>query len=267
MRRHFLFLFSASLILSPLDVKALYNGNPSFPMMPEEGAFIAKDKWLGFKIGYQFDCVYDRKLHMEGHGHEDSRKKVRKYESLSNLGVFTLNFNQRVELFSAFGSLSCKISQAPYSGTEVDYHSATNFVWQVGGRAILAYWGDLQFAIDAAFESSSSPLSSLQVNSESYSKRSSEIGYDQWQIGVGISYRLHWFVPYLGVNYSDFRSRIEHLNSLEFLFPEKHVTFKESYTTGLFMGFGLVSNRAFNVNFEARLLNENAISVSADFKF
>jgi hypothetical protein len=251
----------------PVSLWAMDNGNPSFPMMPEEGMFISKEKWFSFKTGYEFDRVFDRKLHMVGQGLKHSREKVQKYDSLSNLGVLTLTFNERVELFTKLGAMSCKLSQTPYSDTRVSYHTNTDFVWGVGGRAILAYWGELQLGIDAAYMQSDLSLSRIEVNGKSYPKRKAEMDYREWQIGLGVSYRLHWFIPYFGVDYSDQRSRIEHLNSLKFLFPEGHVTFKESYGTGLFMGFGLAPDRVFNLNVEVRVINENAVSVSADLKF
>lgn len=256
-----------NLLFLPIGVSALYNGNPSFPMMPEEGIFIAKEKWLGVKVGYEFDRVYDRKLQMEGRELENQRKKVQKYESLSNFGVVTLNFNQRAEFFSTLGAMSCKISQTPYSDTRVTYHTHSHFTWGIGGRAILAYWGDLQVSVNAAYVQADLPLSSLEVNGKSYPKRHLEIDFRQWQVGAGISYRVNWFIPYIGVDYSDFRARVEHLRALKSLFPKKHVTFKEKYATGLYMGFGLCPDRAFNLNLEVRVINENAVSLSADLKF
>ena len=256
------------LVLFPIGVYALYNGNPSFPMMPEEGMFISKEKWFGIKAGYEFDNVYVRKLHMEGDtGMDHSSKKVPKYDSLSNFGVVTLNFNQRVELFTTLGAMSCKLSQTPYPDTRVSYHTHTHFTWGIGGRAILAYWGNLQVSINAAYMQADLPLSSLEVNGKSYPKRHLKMDFREWQVGAGASYRVGWFIPYIGVDYSDYRSRIEDLRVLKFLFPKKHVTFKEKYATGMYMGFGLCPDRVFNLNLEVRVINENAVSVSADLKF
>ena len=256
-----------SLLLLPLHLVALYNGNPSLPMMPESGAFISKDYWIGVKAGYAFDYVYDRQLHMTGKTPDHSHRKVQKYNSVSNFGVVTLNFNDRVEAFGLLGSMSAELSQHLFENVKVSYDTQTHFAWGAGGRAILAYWGDLQFAINASYVRSDLPLSSLKVNGRSYAKKQAELDFQEWQVGIGASYRCRWFIPYLGVDYSDFRSRIEHLNTIKFLFPKKHVTFKETYPMGLFFGFGLSPARAFNVNVEARLINENAVSVSADFKF
>lgn len=255
------------LLLMPLSAIALYNGNPSLPMMPEEGLFISKEHWLGLKAGYEFNRVYDRKLHMEGQHLEHCTKKVQKYESLSNFGLVTLNFNDRAELFGSLGSLSSEISHHPFSDTKISYHSGTNFAWGVGGRAILAYWGDLQLSVNAEYVKSHPGLSSLKVNGKSYPTRHAEIDYCEWQVGIGVSYRFNWFVPYIGVDYADFRERIEHLDSIKFLIPSKHVTFKDTYPCGLFLGFGLAAQKAFQLNAEVRFINENAVSLSADFKF
>ena len=264
------FLFRSiykSLALLPLSLSALYNGNPSLPMMPEDGMFIAREDWLGIKLGYQFDCVWDRRLHMVGQTPEHSRKKVQEYNSLTNFGVATINFNDRFEVFGTLGAMSCEASQRPFKNTKVSYQTQTHFAWGAGARAILAYWGDLQLALNAAYVQSNMPLSSLKVNGRSYAKKQAEFEFRQWQVGIGVSYHFRWFIPYIGVDYSDFRSRIEHLNAIKFLFPKKHVTFKETYPTGLFFGFGISPIRAFNLNVEVRLINENAVSVSSDFKF
>jgi hypothetical protein len=256
-----------SLLFLPLSLSALYNGNPSFPMMPDDGAFISKEYWIGLKAGYEFDDVYDRHLHMAGKTPDHSQKKAQKYDSLSNFGVVTLNLNDRVEIFGLLGSMSAKLSQNLFEDTKVSYATQTDFAWGAGGRAILAYWGDLQLGLNASYVWSNLSLSSLKVNGRSFAKEHTQFEFREWQVGIGVSYRFRWFIPYLGVDYSDFRTRIEHLNSIKFLFPEKHITFKEAYAMGLFFGFGISPVKAFNVNVEARLINENALTVSADFKF
>jgi hypothetical protein len=254
-------------LILPLKGFTLYNGNPSFPMMPEEGLFISKEDWFGIKMGYQFDDVYDRRLRMAHRHVEDQRKKVQKYASISNQGILTFNFNDRAEAFGSLGAMSFELSQRPFEDRKVSYHTQTHFAWGVGGRAILAYWGNLQIAVNAAYLQSNLPLSSVKVNAKSFAKRHLKAEFREWQVGAGFSYRLSWFIPYLGFDYSDFRTKIEHLNSLKVLFHRNHIIFKEIYPLGIFLGFGLSPDRGFNVNFEGRFINENAVSVSADFKF
>jgi hypothetical protein len=246
---------------------ALYNGNPSFPMMPEQGTFISREDWFGAKAGYQFDDVYDRRLCLAHRRVEGQSKKVQEYDSLSNQGVLTFNFNDRVEIFGTCGVFSFGLSQHPFEDTTVKYRAGTHLAWGVGGRAILAYWGDLQIGVNAAYLQSNLPLSSVKVNHEPYSTGHAQAQFREWQVGAGISYRSSWFIPYLGVDYSDFRTKIEHLNSLEFLFKNNHMVFKEEYPFGIFLGLGISPYKRFNINFECRFLNENAVSASGDFKF
>jgi major outer membrane protein len=254
-------------LILPFQGFALYNGNPSFPMMPEEGAFTSKESWFGVKIGYQFNYAYDRRLRMPHRHVDDQRKKTQKYESLTHQGVLTFNFSDRVEIFGTLGGMSFELSQRPFEDVKVSYHTQTHFVWGVGGRAILAYWGDLQVAVNAAYLKSDLPLSSVRVNHHPYEKKHAKAEFREWQIGAGVSYRYNWFVPYLGLDYSDFRTKIEHLHALEFLFHRNYVIFKEVYPLGIFFGFGLSPLKGFNINVEARFINENAVSVSGDFKF
>ncbi len=252
-------------LLLPLKVCALYNGNPSLPMMPEMGPFISRDAWVGIKVGYEFDWVYSSPL--KGQSQHLSDSKAHGYESMQNFGVVTLNFSDRVELFGDVGSMECQLHHAKIEKNRLSYVSKSDFAWEVGGRAIIAYWGDLQFAINAAFLRSDPALSSLKLNSISYSKEKAHIDLTSWQIGLGTSYRFCWCVPYVGVSYTKFRAKVEHLKSLSFLIPSQQVVFENNDEFGVFLGFGIGLNKALSLNMEGRFISENALSISADFKF
>jgi hypothetical protein len=204
---------------------------------------------------------------MEGHHLGHCKKSVYRFETFGHFGVVTLNFNDRVELFSTLGTLNCELSHHPFSNIKISYHTDAHFAWGVGGRAILAYWGDLQVGVNAAYLQSTPSLSSLRMNEKAYSTHHTEFDFTQWQVGIGTSYRFPWVVPYIGVDYSNFRTRIEHLNSISAVIPSSHVTFKDTYPCGIFLGVGFAPHRAFNLNLEARFINENALSLSTDLKF
>ncbi len=121
--------------------------------------------------------------------------------------------------------------------------------------------------MNAAYEQSRPNLSQLKVNQTSYPVKRAKLDFNQWQVGIGTCYKIGWFIPYLGIDYANFRARIERLTTIEFLIPSKHVTFKETYPCGIFLGCGFTHHRAISANIELRLINENAVSVSADFKF
>ncbi len=243
-------------LLLPLSGFALYNGNPSLPMMPERGVWISKDAWAGLKIGGLVDWVYDCPL--EGHG--------RDYHSLGEWGVLTLNFSDRVELYTTLGTLSCSWHQS-HEGSSIFYKTNSEFAWGVGGRAILAYWGELQLSLNAAYEQASPSLSQLRVDGQSYSISGGSVHFNPWQIGAGISYRWGWLVPYIGVDYLNLTLEAEELRSLAFLIPKERSFFSAPQPWGVFFGFGVGPPVGVNLNLEARILSEYAGSVSADFKF
>jgi hypothetical protein len=243
-------------LLLPLSGFALYNGNPSLPMMPERGVWISKDAWVGLKVGALVDWVYDCPL--EGHGHN--------YQSLGEWGVLTLNFSDRVELYTTLGTLSCSWHQSQ-EGSSISYQTGSDFAWGIGGRALLAYWGELQLSLNAAYEQASSPLSHLNVDGQSYSIAGASIDFNPWQIGAGVSYRCGWLVPYIGVDYLNLTLEAEELRSIAFLIPRERSFFTAPQPWGLFFGFGIAPPVGVNLNLEARILSEYACSASADFKF
>src|ERR1700722_4500759 len=121
------FLFLLSFLCGPIGAFALYNGNSSLPMMPESGAFIPREAWVGVKVGYEFDFVYDRRLRMQGQHLDHCNKKVHKYDSLSNFGVLTLNFSDRVEIFSTLGVMSCELSHTTFANAKITYRTDNVF--------------------------------------------------------------------------------------------------------------------------------------------
>jgi len=236
---------------------ALYNGNVSLPMMPQKGVFISENAVLGFKAGYELDWVYN--CHLKLHTSNLPKNQVHDFNSLTQFAVLTLNFIDRVEIFGNLGSLSCHWNHQVNSTHKISYQADPSWAWSIGGRAILAYWGELQFGVNASYLQSHPSLSSLKVNGESFSHKGSHIHLNPWGIGAGVSYRFCWFLPYIGINYLNQTLEVEDLDSLAFFLPKEKTRFKINQPMGPEVGF--------NVNVEARVINEYGCSVSADFKF
>ena len=128
----FIFLFC---FLLSTSLHALYNGNPSFPTMPEQGIWSQNEQWWGLKIGYQGDYVWNKRLkfHKEKEGGGEFFGALR---TMKNEGVFTYNIIDRVEFFGSVGSMEAKISAHP-ARMKIKYKTDTDLVWGVGGRVIL----------------------------------------------------------------------------------------------------------------------------------
>jgi hypothetical protein len=259
-------LFSIISLLPSVTSYALYCGNPSFPMMPEEGLFSSQEGWFGMKAGYESDNVFNRPLHMKKQA-SDQLKHAEESDGFANYGVLTLTFMERVELYGNAGAMSCKISQHPYSNTHVHYRMKSHFAWGVGGRAILAYWKEWQLGAAAAYLNYSPPIHSIVLNRDPLSADGAKMRLREWQIGAALSYQWKWLIPYLGGDYSDERIKLLHMKSLKNIFSKSHVRLKGSQPIGFIIGCGLSPEKGFNVNVEGRFFNETAFTASADLKF
>ncbi len=253
-------------LLPYCGVEALYNGNPALPMIPERGLFIGENAWVGLKAGYEWDIVAERNLELKGNS-QGLHRKVRTADFLGNFGVATLGIADRVELYGVFGSVSSHTTYRPLSGIETKFKVDSQFAWEIGGRVILAYWGNLQLGIDAKYFSYSPEIDRLTVNHEHVRESGAGFHYNEWQVGAGVSYRFRYVVPYLGMKYSNVRSKFYHLNSIESLFPRKHFTLENKYPIGFFVGCAVVPEKWVDLSAELRFLDEFAFTLSADVRF
>lgn len=255
----FCLLYSGKLV-------ALPNGNPSFPMMPEQGLFFKKDAWLTLKAGYEWEDLFNRKLTVREH-RDHLKRRVGLYEAMGNFGVVTLGCNDRVEVYGVLGEEKATIHYHPYSDVRLHFTTQHEFAWTVGGRAILAYWGDIQLGVDAKYFQFNPSIHTLKVNGASINPDGAYYRYGEWQIGLGASYRIQLFTPYIGLKYSDASAKMRHLNAIDALSPQKHLTMENAHPLGLFLGCGFALDRALNINFEARFFDETAITASTDLRF
>ena len=252
----FLFLCSAQNLI------AMYNGNPSSPMMPEQSIFFTHS-WFSLKAGYEFDNVFDRKLKMESH---HLHAKDNKYTSRGQFGVLTMVLCDRVEFYSGLGSLQSTLTQK-VDEERIYYDLDRHFAWSIGGRALFAYWGDLQFGLTASYLHFFPDLHSISVIRKIFPKDDAELHYHEWQVGAGFSYHIWWLFPYAGVVYSNAQAHFMHLKSLQSFFPKNKFTLESEKNYGIIVGLGLAPEIGFAVNVEGRFIDETALTVSADVRF
>ncbi len=244
---------------------ALYNGNPSFPMMPDGGVF-AKDAYVTLKTGYEFDDVFKQQMHVSK-PQNDQKRGVQEFKTLGNFGAIKLVISDRVEIYSMLGTMSAKISQKPYDGIKIHYKANPHFAWSIGGRTILAYWGNTQLGMNAGYLRYQPHLNQIKVNGSTYSSSGAELQYWEWQVGAGVSHRIGMLVPYVGGYYAQSEADFLYLNSLKSIIPGRHFLLKSSKNPGVAVGCGFAPNRGFTVNVEGRFINQTALSASAEIKF
>lgn len=238
-------------------------GNPSAPQIIEEGFFFCKENWFAVKAGYQRDWVFDRNLKAVS----KVSGRLDEFESISDQGVLTINLINLIEIYGSGGAARFHISNRPTAGIRDEYQTHDQFTWGVGARATFYQWKDLAFGIDGCYQGAHPKIKWLTVNGAPVNLRDgSKITYHEWQIGLGVSYQIDIFLPYLGVKYSNVSANFKNLPP-GFLQKGDHFKGKNQRKFGMAIGTTLSNSNRFAATVEARLIDEQSITLAADIKF
>ena len=88
-----------------------------------------------------------------------------------------------------------------------------------------------------------------------------------WQVDADMSYRIDIFTPYIGVKYSNVRSGVGILSTAISNSGLGVNFFENRSPVGVFIGCSLSSGKHFMLNIEGRLIDEEAVTISGDFRF
>jgi hypothetical protein len=260
-------LLAAALLAS----SALYAapvGNTSAPELIREGFFISCDSWIDFRVGYEGDFVTDGRMgqYDQGAGRLDT------YEQWTNSGTVTLNVLDRLDLYGVFGSSRTEAdwrfnNDSNGSISRIKLETKYNFLWGVGARTILHKWRNTYFGLGGRYSFCSYIPMWMTSDGIIQPVSNSHFDWREWQINLDISYKIDLFTPYIGVKYSNARAYLK-----SFAVPISSSltgenSFENRIPVGLYLGCGLSTGRYFMLNIEARVVDEEAATVSCDFRF
>lgn len=244
---------------------ALYNGNPSLPDMPERGLWAAQDDWGSFKLGYELDGTFSKRVKVKQR--RSSRKDLfDEYRSQKQLGVLTFNLIDRFEIYALLGAMKLKFSQRPVRTVRMQYQTDSQLIWGVGGRVVLVYWEEVILGVNARYNASHLDLDRIFQNGIPRRPKGANFHYHEWQVGVSFSREIGPFIPYIGLAYASMHSRFKNLPK-GLPFNPKNEEFENRNPFLLLLGVGMTSGRAINLNLEARMVGERALTASADLRF
>ena len=251
----FIFLFC---FLLSTSLHALYNGNPSFPTMPEQGIWSETEQWWGVKIGYQGDYIWNKKLKFHK-GKEGDGEFFGALCTMKNEGVLTYNIIDRLEFFGSAGSMEAKISAHP-DRMKIKYKTDAGLVLGIGGRVILFYSKKILMGVNAKYTTSCLSINQTILNGVEQ-KRKGHFTYNEWQLGFGFSREIDSFIPYLGLAYASMRGHFHHT---PFISKNEIAKAKEHFI--LFLGAGITNGLILDLNVEVRMIGEKAVSLSIDLR-
>jgi hypothetical protein len=259
----FLFLFF------PFFIHSSPVGNPSSAHFIEEGFFTSAGYWMNIRLGYEGNFVYNARFKQKKGG----KRKIDNFEIENNGGSFTINFQNRLDLFAVLGSARMRgnwiIDESTYNFlTRIETQTDYDFLWAAGGRAIFFEWGNTSFSLGGRYSRSSPSLDWITSDGEPYSTDRAKFKYQEWQIDMGLSHKIDIFTPYIGAKYSRKTGQISGVTSTPIADDSGYtIRLKSDKKVGLFLGCALSTSKLFALNVEVRMIDEEAVTVSADLRF
>ncbi len=249
------------LLISP-KLFALYMGNPSAPEIIHEGFFFSSENTLAVKVGYQRDWVFDRSMKAVS----KVSGRLDDFDYISDQGVLTFNLIDWVELYGSAGAARFHAVNRPMRGVGHEYQTHDQFIWGVGVRGIIARWKGVTFGINGAYERAHPTIKFITENGVPINGAGSRFNYHEWQVGAGASYQIDLFIPYLGLKYSNAGARFKHLPP-GFLNTGRFFKTKSRRKFGMVVGTTISNGNRFAATVEARLIDEQSITLAAEVKF
>lgn len=242
---------------------ALYFGNPAEPELIEEGFLFANcEDWYSGKLGYQGDFVFNRKLR----AYKGAIGRMDEFCTLFNQGVLTANIKDQYEVFGSVGTMSAKFSHRPHIDRKRRvYETRDHFTWGIGARGELAHWNCAVLGASGSYQYSRPIVKWITVNGEAF-KSQAFLNYHEWQLGLGVSYKVDFMVPYIGATYSRVGARVGNIGK-EIQLHSHHFKLRSRQFWGMALGCSLTTGSLCDVNLEIRLFSEQALTLAGNLKF
>ncbi|MEI6242082.1 MAG: hypothetical protein WCP39_01595 [Chlamydiota bacterium] len=245
---------------------ALPVNNPASPKIVEEGFFLSPGSSWSVRAGYEGSFVLD--YHLK----KDIKNKIDSFHQDTQAGSVTLNFLNRCDVYGLLGASRAK-ARYRYEGLEnmytlVEFESHYQFSWGAGIKAILFDWGKTNLEMGGRYFRSRGDFESLDKNGTPVSDFGGGYHLRGWQIDLGISYKMDIFVPYIAAKYSRIQSTIHAKHGIDISSSGNklsHLENKRKY--GMALGCSLSTGKLFVLTAEARLIDEEAFTISGEIKF
>ena len=251
--------------------------SPNTAAVHTDGVFFCDDcSGYSLRAGFRGDYVFDRKLSSTANV-TSNRTSI-----LSNEGVITLNFWDRLDVYGLVGASSMDVSDVfidailriPLS-REMTLTSST--IWGVGARAtILEYnfgcCGISYLGADINYESiGSSKSASTTINSNPYNRQPITGSYKETQISLQIGHRIAMLTPYIAAKWSNAIGSIgygSYTINQELVIPATHEGLRNTGNHwGYAVGVLLIDAGRMSVTAEARFIDEKAMTIMGEFRF
>lgn len=253
-------------ILTSIQLLGAPVGCPAAPALIQEGFFISCKSPVDVRAGYEGDFVADARLQQ----FESGKGRVDNFSQQTNSGTITLNVKNRWDIFGLCGtSRTCADWRFSQEG---DTHRAEvgtlyNVLWGLGSRALLYKSETANLGIGGRYEQCHYDQLWLTIDGIDQPGESPFLDWRVWQLDFDFGYTIDIFTPYIGLKYSNVRVDIGNFDEPIADHGNGCDAFKNRSPVGVFIGCSLSSGKYFMLNVEGRLIDEEAVTISGDFRF
>jgi hypothetical protein len=242
-------------------------GNPSAPKILSRGFFIPEECWVNIRGGYEGDFVLDGNMEQA----EKGSGLVDKYTRSTHSGTATMDILERLDLYGVFGyakvNANWRFTDMADRIRFVQSTAARNFLWSIGGRAIIYSYEQFDLGLGARYGASHHHLSTFTIDGDPVSIQGGHCEWRGWQANLGLSYHICLFTPYIGALYMDELTVIKGLASAFADLGSHRDHLRNRHPVGIYLGCTISNGKYFMVDIESRLISEEAVSVTVDFRF
>ncbi|MCX6994925.1 MAG: hypothetical protein NTY13_03780, partial [Chlamydiae bacterium] len=249
--------------------------SPNAAAVHTDGVFFCDDcSCWSLRAGFRGDYVFDRKLSSYSADHQGTTVA----SMMSNEGVVTLNFWDRLDIYGLVGATTTQLSSIAFnsSGSTVLLESSTpsSTIWGVGARAtILEYnfgcCGTSYLGADINYESGSTgsgptTFSGMPVDIPITGR------YKETQISLQIGHRIAMLTPYIAAKWSN-ANATAYADTSAYPgspIPSHQDNFRNTGNHwGYAVGVLLIDAGRMSVTAEARFIDEKAMTIMGEFRF
>lgn len=239
------------LYAAPVDVPTVVQGL-------EGNIFKNKESGIGLSVAAEVDLLTKRKLNVADDG-GNAKVKGQFY-----VGKIILTLLNKLDIYGILG----KAENLEYKDSYSKFKPEGKFTWGAGLSMPIWEWQnyDIKFFADGKYRAvnnidygsnyeRTSLLSGVAGAYSNYTAPKLLTDWQEWQVAFGATKRFKYFMPYLGIKYSDFResNKVSSANS--------------DTIVGLFVGCSIIPIKALSIDFQGRFIDETAFAIKATYKF
>ncbi len=241
-------------------------GNPSNPSLFKEGIFFSNKNYQ-LRAGYYFDNIY-KSVFLDDIPTVESTDTFFKLRSYGS--IITVNILNTLDVYTLLGVSKSQIDE--------QFFSSDRFSWGAGAKIIFYKFKNIDLALDGKYFRAKHNAENFIIEDSVFPVVSDHFGflYEEFQASLCGSYKIDMFIPYVGATYlfSTLKPYPINLVLLRFPSPDQDMLSdfpiketKNKNRWGAVVGISLVSKETISINLESRMVDQNAVNVTAELRF